>query len=125
MREAVIVSTARTGVGKAYRGAFNNTEATVMGAHVMNAAIERAGIDPAAIDDVFWGVGNQWGTQGANAARMCIFAAGLPVEIPGFSLDRKCGSGLNTVALAVRSAGSPTRTQSSNSPLPEPQQLCG
>lgn len=103
MREAVIVSTARTGVGKAYRGAFNNTEATVMGAHVMNAAIERAGIDPAAIDDVFWGVGNQWGTQGANAARMCIFAAGLPVEIPGFSLDRKCGSGLNTVALAARS----------------------
>ena len=103
MREAAIVSTARTGIGKAYRGAFNNTEATVMGAHVMKAAIERAGIDGQEIDDVFWGVGNQWGTQGANAGRMCVFAAGLGVEIPAFTMDRKCGSGLNTVALAARS----------------------
>ncbi|MBZ6379695.1 acetyl-CoA acetyltransferase [Pacificimonas flava] len=103
MREAAIISTARTGIGKAYRGAFNNTEATTMGAHAMTSALERAGVDPREIDDVFWGVGNQWGTQGANAGRMCVFAAGMPVEIPAFTMDRKCGSGLNTVALAARS----------------------
>ena len=103
MPEAVIVSTARTPIGKAYRGAFNDTEAPILGGHVMNAAVERAGIDPASIDDVFWGVGNQWGTQGGNAARMAIFAAGLPIEVPGFTLDRKCGSGLTTAALAARS----------------------
>ncbi|MGB3721544.1 MAG: thiolase family protein, partial [Pacificimonas sp.] len=85
------------------RGAFNATEATVLGAHVMNAAVTRAGIEAARIDDVFWGVGNQWGTQGANAGRMCALAAGFPVEVPGFTLDRKCGSGLNSVALAARS----------------------
>ncbi|WNO53904.1 thiolase family protein [Stakelama saccharophila] len=103
MREAAIVSTARTGIGKAYRGCFNETEAPVLAAHVMNAAIARAGIDPARIDDVFWGVGNQWGTTGGNAGRMAIFAAGLPETIPAFTLDRKCGSGLTTLALAARS----------------------
>ena len=103
MHEAVIVSTARTPIGKAYRGAFNDTEAPVLGGHVMKAAVERAGIDPATIDDVFWGVGNQWGTQGGNAARMAIFEAGLPIEVPGFTLDRKCGSGLTAAALAARS----------------------
>ncbi|MGB7406863.1 MAG: thiolase family protein, partial [Pacificimonas sp.] len=103
MREAAIVSTARTAIGKAYRGAFNATEAPVMGAHVMKAACDRAGVEPARIDDVFWGTGNQWGTQGANAGRMCALAAGFPVEVPGFTLDRKCGSGLNAVALAARS----------------------
>ncbi|MAX01023.1 MAG: acetyl-CoA C-acyltransferase [Sphingomonas sp.] len=103
MREAAIVSTARTGIGKAYRGAFNDTEAPVLGAHVMNAAIRRAGIDPARIDDIFWGVGNQWGTSGANAARMAAFAADLPQSVPGFTLDRKCGSGLTALALAARS----------------------
>ena len=81
MHEAVIVSTARTPIGKAYRGAFNDTEAPVLGGHVMKAAVERAGIDPATIDDVFWGVGNQWGTQGGNAARMAIFEAGLPIDL--------------------------------------------
>ncbi|WP_375383377.1 acetyl-CoA C-acyltransferase [uncultured Sphingomonas sp.] len=103
MREAAIVATARTPIGKAYRGAFNMTEAPVLGAHVMNAAVERAGIDPARIDDVFWGVGNQWGTQGGNAGRMALFAAGLPQSVPAFTLDRKCGSGLTAVALAARS----------------------
>jgi acetyl-CoA C-acetyltransferase len=103
MREAAIVATARTPIGRAYRGAFNATEAPVLAAHVMNAAVERAGIDPARIDDVFWGVGNQWGTQGGNAGRMAIFAAGLPERVPAFTLDRKCGSGLTTVALAARS----------------------
>ncbi len=103
MREAAIVSTARTAIGKAYRGAFNATEAPVLAGHVMNAAVERAGIDPARIDDVFWGVGNQWGTQGGNAGRMAIFAGGLPDSVPAFTLDRKCGSGLTAVALAARS----------------------
>lgn len=103
MREAAIVSTARTGIGKAYRGAFNATEAPVLAAHVMNAAMERAGIDPARVDEVFWGVGNQWGTQGGNAGRMASFAADLPRSVPAFTLDRKCGSGLTAVALAARS----------------------
>ncbi len=103
MREAAIVSTARTGIGKAYRGAFNATEAPVLAGHVMNAVVERAGIDPARIDEVFWGVGNQWGTQGGNAGRMAIFAGGLPESVPAFTLDRKCGSGLTAVALAARS----------------------
>ena len=103
MREAAIVSTARTAIGKAYRGAFNATEAPVLAGHVMNAAVDRAGIDAARIDDVFWGVGNQWGTQGGNAGRMAIFAGGLPDSVPAFTLDRKCGSGLTAVALAARS----------------------
>ena len=103
MREAAIVSTARTGIGKAYRGYFNATEAPVLAGHVMNAAVERARIDPARIDDVFWGVGGQWGTQGGNAGRMAIFAGGLPESVPAFTLDRKCGSGLTAVALAARS----------------------
>ncbi|HEX8389045.1 MAG TPA: thiolase family protein, partial [Sphingomonas sp.] len=103
MREAAIVSTARTGIGKAYRGAFNATEAPVLAAHVVNAAVERAGIDPARVDELFWGVGNQWGTQGGNAGRMATFAADLPRSVPAFTLDRKCGSGLTAVALAARS----------------------
>ncbi|PSO09851.1 MULTISPECIES: acetyl-CoA C-acyltransferase [unclassified Sphingobium] len=102
MREAVIVSTARTGIGKANRGYFKNTEAPVLGGHVMKAAIERAGIDPERIDDIFYGAGNQWGTQGTNIARMCVFAAGLPIQLPAFSLDRKCGSGLTALAMAAR-----------------------
>ena len=103
MREAAIVATARTPIGKAYRGAFNVTEAPVLAGHVMNAVVERAGIDPARIDEVFWGVGGQWGTQGGNAGRMAIFAGGLPESVPAFTLDRKCGSGLTAVALAARS----------------------
>jgi acetyl-CoA C-acetyltransferase len=103
MREAAIVSTARTGIGKAYRGYFNATEAPVLAGHVMNAAVARAGIDPERIDDIFWGVGNQWGTQGGNAGRMAVFAAGLPESVPAFTLDRKCGSGLTAAALAARS----------------------
>ena len=103
MREAAIVSTARTPIGKAYRGAFNATEAPVLAAHVMNAAVQRAGIDPVRIDEIFWGIGNQWGSQGGNAGRMATFAAGLPETVPAFTLDRKCGSGLTAIALAARS----------------------
>ncbi|MGH6632850.1 MAG: acetyl-CoA C-acyltransferase, partial [Sphingopyxis sp.] len=95
MREAAIVSTARTGVGKAYRGAFNDTEAPVLAAHVVNAAIERAGIDPARIDDVYLGVGNHWNTQSYNLGRLAVHGSVLPDSTGGFTLDRKCSSGLN------------------------------
>ena len=102
MREAAIVSTARTGVGKAYRGAFNDTEAPVMSAHVVNAAIARAGIDPARVDDVYLGVGNHWNTQSYNLGRLTVHASVLPDTTAGFTLDRKCSSGLNAIALAAR-----------------------
>lgn len=102
MREAVIVSTARTGIGRAYKGAFNDTEAPVLSGHVVRAAVARAGIDPARVDDIFLGVGTQSGTQSYNLGRLTAATAGLG-EAPGFALDRKCGSGLTAVALAARS----------------------
>ncbi|WP_239807111.1 thiolase family protein [Croceicoccus hydrothermalis] len=103
MREAAIVATARTPIGRAHRGAFNDTNPDILAAHVMKAAVERAGIDPARLDDVFYGTGNQYGPQFYNIGRMSIFTAGLPQSVPAFTLDRKCGSGLTTVALAARS----------------------
>ena len=102
MREAAIISTARTGLARAFKGALNNTDAPAYMGHVMKAAVERAGIDPARIDDVALGVATQWGTQGNNLARTSIFAAGLPDTIPGTTLDRKCGSGLTALAYAAR-----------------------
>ncbi len=102
MREAAIVSTARTGVGKAYKGAFNDTEAPVMAAHVINAAIERAGIDPARIDDVYLGCANQWNTQSYNLGRLAVHGSVLPNTTSGFAMDRKCSSGLNAIAFAAR-----------------------
>ncbi|HWU95921.1 MAG TPA: acetyl-CoA C-acyltransferase [Sphingomonas sp.] len=102
MREAAIVSTARTGVGKAYRGAFNDTEAPVLAAHVVDAAIARAGIDPARVDDVHLGVGNHWNTQSYNLGRLAVHGSVLPDGTAGFTLDRKCSSGLNAIALAAR-----------------------
>jgi acetyl-CoA C-acetyltransferase len=102
MREAAIVSTARTGVGKAYRGAFNDTEAPVLSAHVVDAAIARAGIDPARVDDVYLGVGNHWNTQSYNLGRLTVHGSVLPDATGGFTLDRKCSSGLNALALAAR-----------------------
>lgn len=102
MREAAIVSTARTGVGKAYRGAFNDTEAPVLSAHVVNAALDRAGIDPARVDDVYLGVGNHWNTQSYNLGRLTVHGSNLPDTTAGFTMDRKCSSGLNAIALAAR-----------------------
>lgn len=102
MREAAIVSTARTAIARAHKGAFNDTDAPEFMAHVIKVAIDRAGIDPLRIDDVVIGVGTQWGTQGNNLARTSIFAAGLSDSIPGTTLDRKCGSGLTTLAFAAR-----------------------
>ena len=102
MRDAVIVSTARTGIGKAYRGAFNDTEAPVLSSHVVNAAIDRAGIDPARVDDLYLGVGNHWNTQGYNLGRLTVHGSKLPDSVAAFTLDRKCSSGLNAIALAAR-----------------------
>ena len=102
MREAAIVSTARTAIARASRGAFNDTDAPVLAAHVVGAAIARAGIDPARIDDVIIGAGAQWGTQGSNIGRMTVFAAGLPASVPATSVDRKCASGLTALAFAAR-----------------------
>lgn len=103
MREAAIVSTARTAIGKAYRGAFNDTEAPVLSAHVVDAALDRAGIDPARVDDVYLGCGNHWNTQSYNLGRLTVHASKLPNTVGGFVLDRKCSSGLNAIALAARS----------------------
>jgi acetyl-CoA C-acetyltransferase len=102
MREAVIVSVARTPIGKAYRGAFNNTQAQTLAGHVVAAAVERAGIDPAAIDDVVLGCAIQQGTTGFNIARQAALRAGLPVSVPGMTVDRQCASGLMAIATAAK-----------------------
>lgn len=103
MREAAIVSTARTGIARAFKGAFNDTDAPRLAGHVMAAAVERAGIDPARIDDAIYGVASQFGTQGNNLGRTALFAAGLPLSVPATTVDRKCGSGLTALAFAARS----------------------
>ncbi len=103
MREAVIVSTARTPIGKAFRGAFNDTEAPAMGGHVVRAAVERAGIDPAMVDDVLMGAAAQQGTQAYNLGRLCGIAGGLPDTAAGMTMDRQCSSGLMTIATAAKS----------------------
>jgi len=101
-REAVIVSTARTPIGKAFRGAFNNTSAAELGGHVIRAAIERAGIDPRTVDDVVMGAALQQGSSGNNIARRAALRAGLPNTVSGMSLDRQCSSGLMGIATAAK-----------------------
>ena len=103
MRECAIISTARTAIGRAHRGAFNDTEAPLLAAHSLTHAVARANIDPARIEDVVMGAGSQWGTQSYNVGRLAVHAAGLPDSIPGVTLDRKCGSGLTALAFAARS----------------------
>ncbi|HEY0975011.1 MAG TPA: acetyl-CoA C-acyltransferase [Solimonas sp.] len=102
MTEAVIVSVARTGIGKAYRGAFNDTEAPVLGGHVIKAAVARAGIDPKEVDDVILGCAAQQGTQAYNLGRLCAYTGGLPDTVPGMTLDRQCGSGLMSIGFAAK-----------------------
>jgi acetyl-CoA C-acetyltransferase len=102
LREAVIVSVARTPIGKAFRGAFNDTEAPALSGHAARAAIARAGIDPASVEDVVMGCSAQQGTQGYNIGRLTAAAAGLPVSVPGMTVDRMCSSGLMAVAIAAR-----------------------
>lgn len=103
MREAVIVSTARTALGKSFRGAFNDTEAPALGGHVVRAAVERAGIDPADVDDCLFGAAAQQGTQGYNLGRLCAIAGGLPETTAGMAMERQCSSGLMTIATAAKS----------------------
>jgi acetyl-CoA C-acetyltransferase len=100
-REAVIVSTARTPIGKAYRGAFNATPSPTLAAHAIRAAVERAGIDPAEVDDVIIGAALQQGVQ-ATIGRTAALRAGLPVTVPGMSIDRQCASGLMAIATAAK-----------------------
>ena len=102
MRRAVIVSTARTPIGKAYRGAFNNTEAPTLGGHAVRHAVERAGVDPAEVEDVVMGCALPQGTQGTNIARQVALAAGLPVTTAGMTVDRQCSSGMMAIAVASR-----------------------
>lgn len=102
MREAVIVSTARTPIGKAYRGAFNNTYGATLAGHSIAAVVERAGVDPAEIDDVVFGCALEQGTTGNNIARQAALRAGLPVTVSGMTLDRQCSSGLMAIATAAK-----------------------
>ena len=102
MREAVIVSTARTPIGKAYRGAFNNTQGQALAGHAIEHAVKRAGIDPGEIDDVIFGCALQQGATGGNVARQAALRAGLPVTVPGMSIDRQCSSGLMAIATAAK-----------------------
>jgi len=101
-RSAVIVSTARTGIGRAYRGAFNATPAPTLGAYSIKAAVERAGIDPAEVQDVVFGAALQQGSTAGNIARTALLRAGLPVTVAGMSVDRQCASGLMAIATAAK-----------------------
>jgi acetyl-CoA C-acetyltransferase len=103
LQEAVIVSTARTPIGRAYRGAFNDTEAPVLGGHVIRAALAKAGVDGADVDDVILGIAAQQGTQGYNLGRLCTYTAGLPESVGGMTIDRMCASGLVAIASAAKS----------------------
>lgn len=101
MQDAVIVSAARTPIGRAYRGAFNATPSPTLAAHAIRAAVSRAGVDPAEIDDVLMGASMQQGYQ-ATIGRTAAMRAGLPVTVAGMSLDRQCASGLMTIATAAK-----------------------
>jgi acetyl-CoA C-acetyltransferase len=101
-RDAVIVSAARTAIGKAYRGAFNSTSGPTLGSFSLKAAVERAGIEGGEIDDVLWGSALQQGTQAGNLARQVALRAGLPVSVSGMTMDRQCSSGLMSIATAAK-----------------------
>ena len=102
MREAVIVSVARTPIGKAYRGAFNDTQGQTLGGHAIAEAVKRAGIDPGSIEDVIMGCALQHGSTGGNVARQAAMRAGLPVTVSGMTIDRQCSSGLMAIATAAK-----------------------
>lgn len=102
MSDAVIVSTARTGLAKSWRGGFNMTHGATLGGHVVQAAVARAGIDPGRVEDVLMGCANPEGATGGNIARQIALRAGLPVSVPGMTVNRFCSSGLQTIALAAQ-----------------------
>jgi acetyl-CoA C-acetyltransferase len=102
MTQALIVSTARTPLAKSWKGSFNMTHGATLGGHVIKAAVERAGIDPGAIEDVLMGCANPEGATGWNIARQAALAAGLPVSVAGVTVNRFCSSGLQTIAMAAQ-----------------------
>ena len=102
MREAVIVSTARTGLAKSWRGSLNMTHGATLGGHAVKAAIERAGIEVGEVEDVIMGCANPEGATGSNIARQIAIAAGCPVTVSGMTVNRFCSSGLQTIALAAQ-----------------------
>jgi acetyl-CoA C-acetyltransferase len=99
--QAVIVAGARTALTKSFRGSFNDTEAPVLGGHVVRAVVERAGVEPGSIEDVIMGAAAQQGTQAYNIGRLSAYTAGLPTSVPGMALDRMCASGLMTIGVAA------------------------
>ncbi len=101
MREAVIVSTARTGLAKSHRGGFNNTGGAAMAGHAIKHSIERAGIDPAEVEEVVLGCGTPQGTTGNNIGRVAALKAGCPITTTGVTVSRHCSSGLNAIATAA------------------------
>ncbi|MEC9067399.1 acetyl-CoA C-acyltransferase [Pelagerythrobacter marinus] len=102
MRNAVIVSTARTAIGRAYKGGFNDTKGATLGSYSLAPAIERAGIEPGDLDDVVWGAALQQGAQAGNLARQVALRAGCPISVSGMTLDRQCSSGLMAIATAAK-----------------------
>ncbi len=102
MTQALIVSTARTPLAKSWKGSFNMTHGATLGGHAIKAAVERAGIDPGAIEDVLMGCANPEGATGWNIARQAALAAGMPVSVAGITVNRFCSSGLQTIALAAQ-----------------------
>ena len=102
MKQAVIVSTARTGLAKSVRGGFNQTHGAVMGGHAVKHAIARAGIDPGEVEDVYMGCGFPEGATGNNIARESAIWAGCPVSTAGVTINRYCSSGLNAIAMAAQ-----------------------
>src|SRR5215831_21116909 len=103
MTDAVIVSTARTPIGRAYKGALNNTEGATLLGHAISAAVSRATIESAEVEDVVMGCAMQQGATGTNIARKALLRAGLPASTAGTTIDRQCASGLQAIALAARS----------------------
>ncbi len=102
MREALIVSTARTPIGRAYRGAFNATPSPTLAAHAISEALKRSGVDGAEVEDVIMGAAMQQGVQAGNVARNALLRAGLPTSVSGMSVDRQCASGMMGIAIAAK-----------------------
>ena len=102
MTKAVIVSTARTPLAKSFKGSFNMTHGATLGGHAVKHAVERAGIEPGAVEDVLMGCANPEGANGANIARQIALRAGLPITVSGVTINRFCSSGLQTIAMAAQ-----------------------
>ncbi|MGH7330171.1 MAG: acetyl-CoA C-acyltransferase, partial [Polyangiaceae bacterium] len=102
MREAAIVSAARTPIGRAFRGAFNQTHGATLAGHVIEHAVKRAGVEPAEVEDVVLGVGLPEGATGHNLGRVAALRAGLPLKVPGTTINRYCASGLQSVSVAAQ-----------------------